>query len=115
MTILTMHQVNQEHLAEVMEQAEEIGSVTLNTYFDGETYHMLEGVHRTEAAKRLGLPIILVTHEWDDIVSTDCEDVEGFDSIERTAKVSDIVDYAYSNTRFCGIYATEDFVEVEVR
>lgn len=107
MILYTMHKFDSDKLAEVMSDASEIGSVTLNVYYDGEVYHALEGVHRTESAKRLGLPLVLVTKEWDDVVAHDIPD------LEEGASVGEIVDYGYS--RFTGsVYSEDDFASVEV-
>lgn len=114
MVIYTIHSFDEKKLVEVMQVAKEIGSVTLNAFFNGEAYHMLEGVHRIEAAKRLGIPLIIVCKELDDVIPTDCEDCNGFDPITRTAKVFDIMDYAYSDYRDTGIYTDKDFVSVEI-
>lgn len=114
MTILTIHEIDETKLQEVMAVAQEVGSVTLNAYYDGETCYMLEGVHRTEAAKRLGLPLIIVCKEWDDVISTDCEDCNDFDYDTRTAKVSDIYEYGFNYLHNCGVYSENDFASVEV-
>ena len=114
MTLVTMHEFDADHLAEIMEEAKEIGSVTINVYFDGETYHALEGVHRTEAAKQRGLPIILITREWDEMIESDCDDIWDRDE-NNMASVGQIMEYAYS-TRIGGqVYNEDDFVSVEVR
>lgn len=113
MTIVTMHEYDKDKLAGVMDIAAKVGSVTINAYYDGETIYTLEGVHRTEAAKRLGLPLTIICKEWDDVIPTDCEDCNSFDCDTRTAKVSDIHEYAYS-TLDGGVYSVKDFVSVEV-
>lgn len=110
MTIITMHRVDEVKLAKVMEETAVIGSVTINVYFDGETAYALEGVHRTEAAKRLGLPLILNCCQWEDIVPTDCEDVADRDG---NATVGEIHEYAYSqHNSGLGVYDASDFEEV---
>lgn len=112
MTIVTMHEIDEAKLAEVMAEASKIGSVTLNVYNDGNgTYHTLEGVHRTEAAKRLGLPLILVEREWDELVECDLQDIEIEDG---KASVQAIVEYAYSSYTG-GIYSENDFESVEMK
>ena len=111
MTIVTMHKVDKSHLVKVMKEAEELGNVTINVYYNGEIAYALEGVHRTEAAKRLELPLILVACDLDSLVSTDCEDVEGYEN--GYASVSAIVDYAYGSYDG-GVYSNTDFASVEV-
>lgn len=112
MTIVTMHKFNEVHLSEVMKIAKQVGSVKVNVYDTGETIYCLEGVHRIEAAKLLGLPLTLVAKEWDDVVATDSEDVEGYEN--GTATVSAIFEYAYGNQVEGGIYSESDFVNVEM-
>jgi len=112
MTIVTIHQYNEQHLAEVMEVARKIGKVEINVYYDGEMAYCLEGVHRVEAAKRLGIPLILKNREWYEIIETDCEDAEGY--AEGKAAVSAIWEYAYGTGVEGSIYSESDFVSVEV-
>ena len=112
MTIVTIHQYDDAHLAEVMEAARKIGRVEINVYYDGEVSYCLEGVHRVEAAKRLGIPLILKQREWDEVVETDCEDAEGYE--DGRAAVSAIWEYAYGSGVEGGVYDDSDFVSVEV-
>jgi hypothetical protein len=113
MTIVTMHKFNKAHLVEVMEIAKTIGSVEINAYLEGDMIYTLEGVHRVEAAKVLGLPIIFNLKQWDDVMLTDLQDVELDDN--GCAKVSDIFEYAYSGYPIDGgVYSTSDFASVEI-
>ena len=113
MTIVTIHRYNDTHLEEVMTDAQAIGSVTVNVYYNGEVAYCLEGVHRVEAAKRLGLPLILVCRDWEEVISTDCGDAEGFD--DGTASVSSIYEYAYDRGVEGQVYTERDFLNVEWR
>jgi len=112
MTIVTMHEVIEAKMAEVMEVAKAIGSVTINVYDSGDMIYALEGVHRTEAAKRLELPLILNRLEWDEVVYTDCEDVDGRDE-NGMATVAAIFAYAYESGVDGQIYSASDFESVE--
>ena len=116
MTIVTMNKVNSTHLEKVMKEAEAVGSVTINVYYNGEMAYALEGVHRTEAAKRLELPLILVSCDWDSLVPNDCQDVESDEN--GYAFVSAIIDYAYETIGYSsydgGIYSDSEFVSLEV-
>lgn len=112
MTIVTIHQYDDAHLAEVMETARKIGRVEVNVYYDGEVAYCLEGVHRVEAAKRLGIPLILRQRGWDEIIETDCEDTEGFEG--GRAAVSAIWEYAYGSGVEGGVYDDSDFASVEL-
>lgn len=114
MTIVTINQVNEDHMVKVMEYAKTVGSVTVNVYDNGEMIYALEGSHRIEAANRLGLPLVLIPKEWDDEIATDCEDVGRDDN--GYATVAAIYEYAYDNMA-ChdgGVYSEDDFVSVEV-
>jgi len=110
-TVLTIHKYDEKHLAEVMEVAKQIGKVEINAYYDGEVAYCLEGVHRVEAAKRLGIPLILRQRDWDEIVPTDCQDVEGY--YTGYAKVSDIFECVYEwkpgRPHEGGVYSEDDF------
>ena len=111
MTIVTMHEVDEKKLLDVMAEASVVGSVTLNVYHDGNhMYYTLEGVHRAEAAKRLGIPLILIERDWEDMVECDLQDIYLEDG---RATVQDIVEYAYSSVNG-GVYSENDFVNVEV-
>ena len=114
MTIMTMHGYFKNHLESVIQTAQNIGSVRIKGYFDGETIFCLEGVHRVEAAKRLRLPLIIDTVSLDDKIYTDCEDVE--QDSDGMATVSDLFDYAYGGSLSqVNIYNDDDFEEVDLR
>lgn len=110
MTILTIHKHDQEHLEEVKKIAEQIGSVEVKAYYDGETMYCLEGVHRVQAAYELELPIIFKTLDWDAEIDTDCEDIA--DENGKTT-VAELVEYAYDRPTG-NVYDEYDFVSVEV-
>jgi hypothetical protein len=112
MTIVTIHKFDEKHLQEVMEIAKQVGKVEVNVYDSGDTIYSLEGVHRVESAKRLGIPLILKQREWDEVIPTDCEDAEGYENGQ--AAVSSIWEYAYGDGVEGGIYSDADFVSVEV-
>lgn len=112
MTIVTLNKVDEKHLAEVIKIAKEIGHVKVRAYYDGEIYYCMEGSHRVEAAKRLGIPLILEEIGWDDEMETDVEDAEGY-KLER-APVSVIWETVYGDGYHGGIYFESDFVSVEV-
>jgi hypothetical protein len=112
MTIVTIHRPDEAHLAEVVEVARKIGRVEVNVYYNGEIAYCLEGVHRVEAAKRLGIPLTLKQREWDEVVETDCEDAEGFEN--GRAAVSAIWEYAYGSGVEGGVYDDSDFASVEL-
>ncbi len=111
--ILTINRYDEQHLLAVMEHAAKVGSVTVNVWYDGETAFALEGSHRIEAAKRLGLPLILNRMEWDAVVSTDCDDADHEDGMITVEK---LFEYGYDNlTQHSGnVYRFDDFASVEV-
>jgi len=74
MTIYTMHPVNSEHLADVIETMKALGSPEIKACFDGEAYWALEGSHRIAAAHALGLvPVIIEVDPEDVIFNADIE------------------------------------------
>jgi hypothetical protein len=112
MTIVTINPVNEEHILGVMAYAKTVGYVEARVYDSGDVIYALEASHRVEAAKRLGLPLRLVSMEWDDVMETDCD----VDTNEYgTAQVSTIFEYAYDNMarHKGGVYSEEDFESVE--
>lgn len=109
MTIHTIHKYNEIHLAEIMAEAAKIGNVTVSAYVDGDTIFCLEGVHRVEAAKRLQLPLIIISCELNDAFKHDLQDVD------TNATVADVYDYAYGSSLDGSTYSKHDFVSVEVR
>jgi hypothetical protein len=105
MYIYTMHKYDETHLAKVMEEAAKVGSVKLNTFRDGEVYYILDGVHRTEAAKRLKLPLILVLRSEVEMIT------DIFQYPPEDATVAEII----GNARISGThYEFADFVSVKV-
>ena len=107
-TIYTIHPYEEDHLAEVMTEAERIGSVTVRAYVVGGTVFALEGVHRIEAASRLGLPLIVQPVSLDDPFDHDLQDVDS------DATAGDVYDYAYSTGADGGMYSDEDFASVAI-
>lgn len=108
-----MHGIDEDHLSKIMKEAQLIGGVEINVYYDGEMVYALEGVHRTEAAKRLNLPLTIKECEWDQVVFTDCEDVFNRDE-KGFATVSDIHEYGYGQGYNGGIYSQSDFINVDL-
>lgn len=110
MTIVTINEVDEQHMIGIMNYAAKIGSVKIKVYDSGDMIYALEGSHRVEAAKRLSLPLILIPMEWEDEMETD------YDGEVRTASVSEIFNYAYDNMlkHSGGVYSEVDFESVEL-
>ena len=66
MTIITMHKVNENHLARVTSEMKTLGTPTVRAIWDGEVYYAVEGTHRLMAAYNLGLEPIIEHVEYSD-------------------------------------------------
>lgn len=111
MTIYMLNKIDETHMAEILPVASSIGSVELRGYSTGDAIVLVEGSHRIEAAKRLGLPVIinlLDTQDPDAIVSG--LDLDG-DDYDRTMEY--VMDYCGSSSdHYC---STEDFESITIR
>jgi len=105
MCCYTMHKFDETQLKQVMKIAKKVGSVQLHAYYDGNAYYILDGVHRTEAAKRLGLPLILVRRNEQEMMSNEFKEYSGRATVEQ------LIATFHSNGNF---YQFSEFVSVKV-
>lgn len=119
MVIRSLNVVDEEHLQEVMQYAKNVGSVSINVYYDGEAYYALEGSHRLESAARCGLSVTLNKLDLDAVISFDIEDLGehlyhkyDLEELPQTCTVLDLVEYVNHTGK---VYTEEDFKEVIVK
>lgn len=106
MYIYTAHVYDAAHLTKVMKEAKRYGKVKLDAYYDGKSYYVLDGVHRTESAKRLGIPLILIQSSEKKMMSTF---VKGHPVI---ITIGEILQH-YWNNGMC--YHFDEFTSVKVK
>ena len=87
--IYTIHAYDPAKLATVIEQMQTLGSPTIRACLQGDHYCALEGVHRIEAARRLGLPVRIVEMDEDDVLT----DHDIYDLADE-ATVAEVLEYA---------------------
>lgn len=81
-TLYTMHGHNEAHVQTVMMKMKRLGRPTLRVVDCISHYCALEGVHRLEAAARLGIAPKLVVLDPDDLVAADSLDWQDLQSGE---------------------------------
>jgi|GEM_PF-1556368 len=91
--IQTAHRYNPTKLATVMDEMQVFGAPTVRAVDVGDSLLALEGVHRLEAAHRLGLTPTIVVLAYDDAVPTDIDLDNGAFAGFR---VADAVEYILS-------------------
>jgi len=76
--IVTVNEIDQEHLATVVDQMIQLGAPTIRVVKDEAQglFVALEGSHRLQAAASLGLTPVLKVLDHDDMI--DCQDI-GYD------------------------------------
>lgn len=75
--IYTMHDVDQEKLESVMVEMKRLGPPIIRACWQGDHYCALEGTHRVEAARILGMPVIIQAMDEDDeFENHDLQDLE---------------------------------------
>jgi hypothetical protein len=85
MTIVTMNQTDENHLAKVKAEMQELGAPTIRAIYDGEIYWAIEGSHRLVAAHELGIEPQII-----DIEYSDEEIVIQWDGQETTLVISEL-------------------------
>ena len=75
MMIYTIHSPHPDHLVEVVGEMRSLGSPAIRVVDCGDYYAAIEGCHRIEAARLLGLPISLDILDQDDLVDADSLDI----------------------------------------
>lgn len=87
MIIAAIHQIEDSHLDDVMAEMATMGAPTIHVaQIDGDLHYALEGVHRLEAAARLGLVPTIIVLEHDDEIDHDMDDCD-------SPIVADVLDY----------------------
>jgi len=77
MVIAAIHQINTAKLASVIAEMETMGAPTIRVaQVDGDLHYALEGVHRLEAAARLGLTPTVIVLDEDDEIEHDMDDCD---------------------------------------
>lgn len=100
MIIAAIHQSNTAQLASVMAEMEAMGAPTIRVaQVDGDLHYALEGVHRLEAAARLGLTPTVIVLDDDDEIEHDMDDCD-------STVVADVLEYI--GTPRGAMYALDD-------
>jgi hypothetical protein len=77
--IITMHQqVTDEHLTEVMAEMETLGAPKIHAVWYGDVWYALEGVHRLNAAYKLGLTPEIIAVPYGDGSATLSEVIDDY-------------------------------------
>lgn len=98
MDIILLHDVDEEHLAEVTESMMEQGAPTIHAIWDPcyDAWVALEGTHRIAAAHKLGLTPEIDEVEYDD-VSDMCVRELPWNDLDNDFTVGELVDRAGYN------------------
>ena len=105
-TLYTVHDWDESHLAVVMADMERMGAPTIRVCDCGDHYVALEGVHRIEAASRLGIAPALDILLADDFVVASSIDIDSIPADENgNVSVTDLVEYCYHPKS--GVYAID--------
>ena len=96
-TIYMMHKYDDSHLMRVIEEMEQMGAPEIRIVDCGDHWFALEGVHRIEAAKRLGIEPVWIEIQQDDLVPSNTLD---WDDLQKNHdyKGSELVEFAFSPT-----------------
>ncbi len=78
MLVYTIHRPIPDRLAEVVGKMKTLGSPTIRVVDCGDYYQAIEGCHRIEAARILGIPVNLDILAQDDLVEADSLDIDYF-------------------------------------
>ena len=84
-TLYTIHGHNDAKVASVMDEMRSLGAPVVRVVDCGDHYMALEGVHRIEAASRLGIAPVLIVLDQDDQVAADSLDWQDLQSGETYA------------------------------
>ena len=78
MIIYTIHRPHADHLAEVVNEMETLGSPTIRVVDCRDYLVAIEGCHRIEAARILRIPVVLDILNQDELVDADSLDIDYF-------------------------------------
>ena len=84
-TLYTIHGHNDAKIARVMGEMQSLGAPVVRVVDCGDHYMALEGVHRLEAAARLGIAPNLIVLDQDELVAADSLDWQDLQSGESYA------------------------------
>lgn len=103
--LYTIHGHNEAKVARLMDEMKVLGAPTIRVVDCGDHYIAIEGVHRLEAAARLGIMPYLVVLEQDELVPSDSLDLDWLIPGENYT-AGELAGEVYS--RGSGIYKIED-------
>lgn len=109
-TLYTIHAVDQDKLAGVIEEMKVKGSPSIRVVDCGDYLMAIEGVHRIAAAAQLGVSLDLEYLDQDDLIEADSLDWQDLQRGESYT-AGELAGEAYSPS--CGIYRLHDDDTVE--
>lgn len=99
-TLYTVHGHNEQHVLAVMDEMRTLGAPKIRVVDCGDHYVAIEGVHRLEAAARLGIAPNLDVLDQNDLIEADSLDSEMFLSGESYT-AGEIAGECYSQGSGC--------------
>lgn len=104
-TIYTMHTIDADHLARVIDDMRTMGAPTIRVVDCTDYYVAIEGTHRMAACAALGVAPVLDVLAQDELVGADSLDWQDLCSGEQYT-AGELAGEAYSPS--CGIYTLRD-------
>jgi hypothetical protein len=91
MTVFAPNKIDEKKLAPIIDYMTKNGTPEIRAVFNGEAYQAIEGSHRLEAAKRLGLTPKITEVPWRSFVTN-----HDLPELPNKTSAARIVDYLYS-------------------
>jgi hypothetical protein len=104
-TLYTPHQYDNAKVEAVMAEMRILGAPAIRVVDCGDHYQAIEGVHRLEAATRLGILPNLVVLEQDHVVESASLDWQDMDDAEYTA--GELAGLLWRHPNQLGMYVTD--------
>lgn len=104
-TLYTIHAIDEEKLAGVIDEMRALGAPTIRVVDCGDYLMALEGVHRIAAAAQLGIAPTLIVLAQDDLVAADSLDWQDLCAGQQYT-AGELAGEAYSPS--CGAYTLHD-------
>ena len=86
--IYTINEIDDAHLASVIADMRRLGPPRIRACWQGDHYCALEGSHRVEAARRLGLPVLIVEMAEDALLCG-----HDLDDLDDDCTVADVLEW----------------------